>query len=286
MKKVYLIGALLSFGLLAEAQSFMRFEDKAFNFGAKVGFNATFPVINSLSINGKEAENIDIEYKVGYLAAVFCRVNIERFFLQPSFSWYRSEGNIRFSIPQSLPENNMMSNTSATTDLLMMKTSSLEVPIMVGYNLVKKGPYGLSLMVGPKLKYNYKIAYTVESSTTHVEYVNDNTPFGVNIATGVGVSIGRLFFNNNGRIETHTNHSGGIQGGISNGQDIYFRVVFKPIATLLMEQETVNIDGVDTTLKARGRHDACVLPRAVPIVEAMAAMTILDYYLLDKTTQL
>ena len=67
MKKVYLIGALLSFGLLAEAQSFMRFEDKAFNFGAKVGFNATFPVINSLSINGKEAENIDIEYKVGYL---------------------------------------------------------------------------------------------------------------------------------------------------------------------------------------------------------------------------
>ena len=167
MKKVYLIGALLSFGLLAEAQSFMRFEDKAFNFGAKVGFNATFPVINSLSINGKEAENIDIEYK---------------------------EGNISFSIPQSLPENNMMSNTSATTDLLMMKTSSLEVPIMVGYNLVKKGPYGLSLMVGPKLKYNYKIAYTVESSTTHVEYVNDNTPFGVNIATGVGVSIGRLFF--------------------------------------------------------------------------------------------
>ena len=95
-----------------------------------------------------------------------------------------------------------------------------------------------------------------------------------------------VFFNNNGRIETHTNHSGGIQGGISNGQDIHFRVVFKPIATLLMEQETVNIDGVDTTLKARGRHDACVLPRAVPIVEAMAAMTILDYYLLDKTTQL
>ena len=95
-----------------------------------------------------------------------------------------------------------------------------------------------------------------------------------------------VFYNNNGRIEPHTNHSGGIHGGLSNGQDIYFRVVFKPIATLLMEQETVNIDGIDTTLKARGRHDACVLPRAVPIVEAMAAMTILDYYLLDKATQL
>ena len=95
-----------------------------------------------------------------------------------------------------------------------------------------------------------------------------------------------VFYNNGGRITTHTNHSGGIQGGISNGQDIYFRVAFKPVATVLMEQHTVNADGIDTTLKARGRHDPCVLPRAVPIVEAMAAMTILDFYLIDRTTQL
>ena len=95
-----------------------------------------------------------------------------------------------------------------------------------------------------------------------------------------------VFYNNAGRIETRTNHSGGIQGGISNGQDIYFRVAFKPVATVLMEQHTVNIDGQDTTLKARGRHDPCVLPRAVPIVEAMAAMTLLDFYLIDRTTQL
>lgn len=95
-----------------------------------------------------------------------------------------------------------------------------------------------------------------------------------------------LFFNDNGRINTRTNNSGGIQGGISNGQDIYFRVAFKPVATLLMEQETVTVNGEDTVLKARGRHDACVLPRAVPIVESMAAMVILDYYLLNKTTRL
>ena len=79
-----------------------------------------------------------------------------------------------------------------------------------------------------------------------------------------------------GGITTQTNHSGGIQGGISNGQDIYFRVAFKPIATLLREQSTVDIDGNTTTVKARGRHDPCVLPRAVPIVEAMAAIVILD----------
>lgn len=95
-----------------------------------------------------------------------------------------------------------------------------------------------------------------------------------------------IFYNHDGIIETRTNHSGGIQGGISNGQDIFFRVAFKPVATVLMEQHTVNIDGIDTTMKAKGRHDPCVLPRAVPIVEAMAAMTILDYYLIDKTTQL
>lgn len=88
------------------------------------------------------------------------------------------------------------------------------------------------------------------------------------------------------RLQTATNHSGGIQGGISNGQDITFRVAFKPVATLLREQPTVDINGSATTVKARGRHDPCVLPRAVPIVEAMAAMTILDAYLQQRTTRL
>ena len=89
-----------------------------------------------------------------------------------------------------------------------------------------------------------------------------------------------------GRITTATNHSGGIQGGISNGQDIYFRVAFKPVATLLREQTTVNSHGEETTLTARGRHDPCVLPRAVPVVEAMTAMVILDAFLLNKTVKM
>lgn len=79
-----------------------------------------------------------------------------------------------------------------------------------------------------------------------------------------------------GNVHTLTNHSGGIQGGLSNGEDIYFRVAFKPVATILMEQQTIDTEGNPTTLKARGRHDPCVLPRAVPIIEAMAAMVILD----------
>lgn len=95
-----------------------------------------------------------------------------------------------------------------------------------------------------------------------------------------------IFIRKEGQITTRTNRSGGIQGGISNGQDIYFRVAFKPVATILMEQETVTLQGEPTVIKARGRHDACVLPRAVPVVEAMAAMTILDYYLLNRTVHL
>ena len=83
-------------------------------------------------------------------------------------------------------------------------------------------------------------------------------------------------------LSTTTNHSGGIQGGISNGQDIYFRVAFKPVATLLKEQQTVDIEGHPTTLTAKGRHDPCVLPRAVPVVEAMAAMVVLDHFMLNQ----
>ncbi|HAT60937.1 MAG TPA: chorismate synthase [Prevotella sp.] len=88
------------------------------------------------------------------------------------------------------------------------------------------------------------------------------------------------------KVTTRTNNSGGIQGGLSNGGDIYFRVAFKPVATLLKPQNTVNINGDNATLNVKGRHDPCVLPRAVPIVEAMAAMVILDNYLLNKTIKL
>lgn len=101
-----------------------------------------------------------------------------------------------------------------------------------------------------------------------------------------GSQVNDIFVNDHGRIVTKTNHSGGIQGGISNGKDIYFRVAFKPVATLLKPQTTVDLTGKETTLQVRGRHDPCVLPRAVPVVEAMAAMVILDNYLLNKTIKI
>ncbi len=101
-----------------------------------------------------------------------------------------------------------------------------------------------------------------------------------------GSEMNDIFVNNDGKIATLTNNSGGIQGGISNGEDIYFRVAFKPVATLLQEINTVDLDGNEAVVTAKGRHDPCVLPRAVPVVEAMTAMVILDSYLLSKTTRL
>lgn len=94
------------------------------------------------------------------------------------------------------------------------------------------------------------------------------------------------FVNSGGKITTTTNHSGGIQGGISNGMDIYFRVAFKPVATIMKEQSSVDANGQPAKVAGKGRHDPCVLPRAVAIVEAMAALTIADHLLLQRLSKL
>ncbi len=87
------------------------------------------------------------------------------------------------------------------------------------------------------------------------------------------------FYTEDGVVKTRTNLSGGVQGGISNGQDIYFNVAFKPVATIMDDQESIDVNGESVTVSGKGRHDPCVVPRAVPIVEAMSAVTILDFYM-------
>ncbi len=94
------------------------------------------------------------------------------------------------------------------------------------------------------------------------------------------------FVNEAGKIRTKTNHSGGVQGGISNGEDIYFNVAFKPVATIMQDQNSVDKEGNEAVVSGKGRHDPCVVPRAVPIVEAMAALVIADFYLRAKTSKL
>lgn len=147
--------------------------------------------------------------------------------------------------------------------------------------LVKGVPVGLGEPVFDKL--HARLAYAMMSINAAKGF---DYGMGFDGVGNRGSQMNDAFICTDGHISTTTNRSGGIQGGISNGEDIYFRVAFKPVATLLRDVETIDKDGRATTLHARGRHDPCVLPRAVPIVEAMAAMTIFDMYLLNRTARL
>lgn len=147
--------------------------------------------------------------------------------------------------------------------------------------VVKNVPVGLGEPVFDKLHAQLGSAMLGINAVKGVDF-----GLGFDFTDKLGSEVIDNFESQQGHIHTRTNFSGGIQGGISNGEDIYFRVAFKPVATLLQNVETVDKTGAPQTLKAKGRHDPCVLPRAVPIVEAMAAMVLLDNYLLSKTTKL
>lgn len=144
--------------------------------------------------------------------------------------------------------------------------------------VIKGVPAGLGEPVYGKLTSSLAHAMFSINAVKGFEYGN-----GFEAALGKGSEQNDVFYNNNGKVATRTNNSGGMQGGISNGNDIYFNVAFKPVATLLMEQDTVTSDGEETVLLAHGRHDPCVVPRAVPVIEAMAALVVLDNYLLDRS---
>lgn len=195
MGKRWLLAGLLSFvSVAAGAQRFMRMEEKAFNFGAKVGFNATLPIVNGLEVDGNTVKAFHVQYRVGYLAALFCRINVERFFIQPSLAWHHAEGEVYFSLPEAEGDAATNPTYDASANSLAFQSRSLEVPVMVGYHLVRQGPYGLSLMIGPKLKYRYKASYDAHIAGSYSTFPHHDDPFGVNLSTGVGVSIGRLFF--------------------------------------------------------------------------------------------
>lgn len=144
--------------------------------------------------------------------------------------------------------------------------------------VIKGVPAGLGEPVFGRLNAQLGAAMLSINAVKGFEY-----GLGFDFATKCGSEVNDQFVNDGGIIRTLTNNSGGIQGGISNGEDIYMRIAFKPVATLLKDVETIDRNGNPVVLKAKGRHDPCVLPRAVPVVEAMAAITILDNYLINKT---
>jgi chorismate synthase len=143
--------------------------------------------------------------------------------------------------------------------------------------VIKGVPVGLGEPVFDKLQARLANAMLSINATHGFDYGRGFT--GVSLK---GSEMNDEFIKVADKVTTKTNNSGGVQGGISNGQDIFFRVLFKPVATIAKKQETLDIHENEVELEARGRHDPCVLPRAVPIVEAMAAITLLDLLLISR----
>lgn len=140
--------------------------------------------------------------------------------------------------------------------------------------VVKGLPVGLGEPVFDKLHAELGKAMLSINAVKGFEYGS-----GFNCINMYGSEHNDTFINNDKDIKTTSNHSGGVQGGISNGEDIYFNVAFKPVATIMSDQSSIDKDGNEAIVKGKGRHDPCVVPRAVPIVESMAAITIMDSYL-------
>tara|TARA_Y100001970_G_C14239619_1_gene864075 strand:- start:2895 stop:3974 length:1080 start_codon:yes stop_codon:yes gene_type:complete len=140
--------------------------------------------------------------------------------------------------------------------------------------IVRNVPAGLGEPVFDKLTADLAKALMSLPATRGIEF-----GLGFNSSNLKGSEHNDAFIKKNGRIRTDTNHSAGIQGGISNGEDIDLRVSFKPTATINFEQDTLNKKGENVKLRAKGRHDPCVLPRAVPMVEAMINLVLVDHYL-------
>lgn len=140
--------------------------------------------------------------------------------------------------------------------------------------IIRNVPVGLGVPVFDKLKADLAKAMMSLPATMGVEFGS-----GFSSIDYMGSEHNDEFFMQEDKVRTKTNYSGGMQGGISNGEDIYFRVAFKPTATIFKKQESVTVENKETILQAKGRHDPCVIPRAVPIVEAMTNIVIMDHYL-------
>ena len=147
--------------------------------------------------------------------------------------------------------------------------------------VVKGTPVGLGEPVFDKLHADIGKAMLSINAVKGFDY-----GAGFNSILYKGSELNDIFISKGSDIKTSTNHSGGIQGGISNGEDIYFNVAFKPVATIMQEQQTIDSNGNETTIKGKGRHDPCVLPRAVPIVESMAALVLADFMLRNKASKI
>ncbi|MBT3175209.1 MAG: chorismate synthase [Lentimicrobiaceae bacterium] len=213
--------------------------------------------------------------KVGITMTAFVN-RIGSIYLQEEYSCYdlNSTENSEVRCPDNKTSEKMISLITETGE----KGDTLGGEITC---IIKNLPPGLGEPVFNKL--NADLGHAI---------LGINAVKGFDIGSGFkssemyGSELNDEFYFADGRIRTKTNNSGGIQGGISNGEDIYFRAAFKPVASIMLDQETVDKSGQKSIINPKGRHDVCVVPRAVPIVEAMAALVLADHLIQNSSSKL
>ena len=177
----------------APAQSLIKSDYKVVNLGVKVGLRALQSDISSIDLDEVRLEDIHLKHNVGYMAGFLIRVNVDRFFIQPSASWNYSRGDVSFGVirPASAQTNE---GAMEFPQSMTMRMLSLEVPVVIGYHLIKQNPYIFSVMGGVKLKYNYDVRFTSNGSHTSFSYKGDTSPYHWAAYTAMEVVIGKLAF--------------------------------------------------------------------------------------------
>jgi len=164
---------------------------KKVNFGVKIGLNSALPSIHSFTIDGNPVENKETEYKINKIISVFARFNFEHFFIKPNLTWNQTESNIKgFYSERAISTENPRTNL-----IVNLKYHSFDAPLLIGYPIIKQGPYQLNLMAGPCIKCYYGNQLediTNEFSTCVTD--NNTTKWGLNLWTGINVSIHKIFF--------------------------------------------------------------------------------------------
>ncbi len=163
------------------------------NFGVKGGFTASLFLVSDLSINGTHVEQVQNNYKIGYFASMFMRINFDRHFLQPEVSYTINRCNITFDKP--LPVDNVSESTTLEQGSITSSIHSIEIPVIYGYNIIKDGPCSLAVFGGPKLRYIWDKKSKVTFENFNMDNIHEELyPFNANLTIGVAVTISRIFF--------------------------------------------------------------------------------------------
>ena len=164
--------------------------DHVVNFGFKAGFNSSMYIVSDFKLEDVLITDIQNNYRIGYFASVFMRLNFNNHFLQPELSYQVSKCKIKFDKQGGVPHPDMEPEYADINS----KIHSIEVPILYGYNIIKKGPYGMSVFAGPKVKYLWNKHNKITFDNLNVDIEEELRPFNFSLTAGVAVSISRIFF--------------------------------------------------------------------------------------------